>query len=69
MMLSAFASGYSMPDAKIPLTLLSKADAPNARCMDGSLGGYYHAANASSSAASITSIARSIVRTPVRPPR
>ena len=32
----------------VPLTLLRPAAAPLARCMDGSPGGYYHAANASS---------------------
>lgn len=50
---TAFASGYSIPSfggcsKKMPLTLLSRADSPNARCMDGSPGGYYLAANSSS---------------------
>lgn len=50
MFLFAFSTSWAPPataTSKVGLTLLS--DAPLARCMDGSPGGYYFAPNASSS--------------------
>lgn len=37
------------PTPKVALTMLDPAASPHARCMDGSMGGFYLAANASSS--------------------